>query len=501
MRRIWRALLVLIVALVVVLAVNAARSGSRQIEVPRAQERLPELEPAVQRLAQAIRLQTVSHQDPADLPSAEFEALHRLLERSFPRMSRTLERERIGGLSLLFQWPGSDPAAKPILLLAHLDVVPADAATLREWTHPPFSGAVADGFVWGRGARDDKSGVMALHEAVEALLAQGFQPRRTVYLAFGHDEELGGVAGAAQIARMLAERGVKLETVLDEGMPVTHGLLPGIEQPVALIGIAEKGNVTLELVAQGEGGHASMPPPQTAVSILGAALAKLEASRFPASLTEPLREQLAFLGPEQGLLRRVLFSNLWLFGGVVQAQLAKSRAGNALVRTTVAPTLLEGGIKENVLPASARALVNFRLLPGTSIEALTRQVVKIVDDDRVRIAPAGALRSEPSPVSSVRSEAFRSLQRAVEAVFPEALVAPSLLVGATDSRHFTPLADNVFRFRPARTGTDDVARFHGVDERLAVENYAEFIGFYMRYLREAAGGVGASRDVEPRSGP
>jgi carboxypeptidase PM20D1 len=308
-----------------------------------------------------------------------------------------------------------------------------------------------------------------------------------VYLAFGHDEEVGGAGGAAQIAKTLAERGVKFEAVLDEGMPVTHGLLPGIQQPVALIGIAEKGNVTLELVAQGEGGHSSMPPAQTAVAILGAALAKLEPSRFPATLTEPLREQLAFLGPEQGLLRRVLFSNLWLFGGVVEAQLAKSRAGNALIRTTVAPTLVVGGVKENVLPSSAHALVNFRLLPGTSIDALTRQVVKIVGDDRVKIAPAGALRSEPSPVSSARSEGFRSLQRAVEAVFPEALVAPSLLVGGTDSRHFTPLADAVFRFRPARTGADDVARYHGVDERLAVDNYAEFIRFYMRYVREAAG--------------
>jgi carboxypeptidase PM20D1 len=309
-----------------------------------------------------------------------------------------------------------------------------------------------------------------------------------VYLAFGHDEEVGGARGAAQIAQALAARGVKLESVLDEGMPVTHGLLPGIQQPVALIGIAEKGYATLELVAQGEGGHSSMPPPQTAVTILGAALAKLEGSRFPATLTEPLREQLAFLGPEQGLLRRVLFANLWLFGRVVEKQLAKSRAGNALVRTTVAPTMLEGSVKENVLPARARALVNFRLLPGTSIDALTRQVAQIVDDPRVEITLAGTSRSEPSPVSSTRSEAFRSLQRAVEAVFPEALVAPSLLVAATDARHFAPLAESVFRFLPARTGPDDLPRYHGVNERLAVDNYAEFIRFYMRYLREAAGG-------------
>lgn len=482
------ALLILLAVLFAVVAVNTARMGSRQIEVPPADERLPELGPAVERLASAIRLQTVSHQDPNQIPTAEFEALHRLLEDGFPRLSKAVKRERIAELSLLYEWPGMDPAATPILLMAHLDVVPTDQSSLREWTHGPFSGAVADGFIWGRGTRDDKGAVMALHEAVEALLAQDFRPYRTVYLAFGHDEEVGGVRGAAQIAAALAARGVKFESVLDEGMPVTHGLLPGVVQPVALIGIAEKGYVTLELMARGEGGHSSMPPAQTAAVILGAALAKLEAGRLPATLTKPLREQFAFLGPEQGPLRQVLFSNLWLFGTLVEAQLGSTRAGNALIRTTVAPTMLEGSVKENVLPTSARALVNFRLLPGTSIAALTREITEIVNDARVHIAPVGALRSEPSPVSSTRSEAFLSLQRAIEAVFPEALVAPSLLVAATDSRHFAPSAKAVFRFLPARTEPDDIPRYHGIDERLAVDNYAEFIRFYMRYLREAAGG-------------
>jgi carboxypeptidase PM20D1 len=481
------ALLILVLAVVAVLALNVLRFRSRQIEIPPAREAAPPLEAAAQRLAQAVRLQTISQQDAAQMPVTQFEAFHRLLEQSFPRVNKALKRQRVGGLSLLYEWAGSNAVAQPILLLAHMDVVPAEPATLHEWTHPPFSGALEGGFIWGRGTRDDKAAVMALHEAVETMLGQGFQPQRTVYLAFGHDEEVGGMQGAAQVAALLAARGVRFASVMDEGMPVTHGLLPGIKPPVALIGIAEKGYVSLELIARGESGHSSMPPPQTAAGILGTALAKLDGPRFPATLTEPVREQLAFLGPEQGLLRRMLFSNLWLFGGLIEAQLAQSRAGNALIRTTAAPTMLQGSSRENVLPDQARALVNFRLLPGTRIDALMREVAAIVDDPRIAIKPFGTLRSEPSTVSSTRSQGFQNLQRAVEAVFPEALVAPSLVVGATDARHFAPAADAVFRFLPARTAPDDVSRYHGVNERLSVENYGEFIRFYMRYLRETAG--------------
>lgn len=470
-----------------VLAYDAARLSSRQIRIPRAEEQGPEAMPAARRLAQAIRFRTVSRQDPAAFPAAEFDALQGFLARSFPRLQAALHKERIGGSSLLYEWRGTDLARKPILLMAHLDVVPADPAAAVDWTHPPFSGDIADGFVWGRGALDDKDSVTALHEAVEALLAQGFQPGRTVYFAFGHDEEVGGTKGSARIAQTLASRNVKLESVLDEGQAVTVGIVPGFEAPVALIGIAEKGYLSLEFAVESEGGHSSMPPPHTAVGILSAAIARLENARFPATLTEPVREQLAFLAPEQGFWRRAVFANLWLFAPLVEAQLAKAPATDALIRNTIAPTMLEGSGKENVLPARARAVINFRLLPGSGTEALIKRVETIVADPRVKIAPVGTSRSEPSPVSSVESEAFRRLHRSVKAIFPEAVVAPSLVLGATDSRHFASIADNVFRFKPVRLKREDLKRFHGIDERISVENYAESVRFYMRYLRDAAG--------------
>ncbi len=486
-----RALIRLYVAapilLALLLAFNAARLSSRQIEVPRADERGPDAMQAAQRLAQAIRFQTVSHQDPGEFSADAFDGLQGFLARSFPRLQASLEKERISEFSLLYEWRGSDPELKPILLMAHQDVVPADPDTAMDWTHPPFSGDIADGFVWGRGALDDKDSVVALHEAVEALLAQGFQPRRTVYFAFGHDEEVGGVTGSARIAAALAARNVKLESVLDEGQAVTMGIVPGFDRPVALIGIAEKGYLSLEFAVESEGGHSSMPPPHTAVGILSAALVRLENNPFPTALTEPVREQLAFLAPEQGVWRRLVLGNLWLFAPLVESQLAKAPATNALIRNTIAPTMLEGSRKENVLPTRARAVINFRLLPGTGTEALIWRVKSIIADPRVRIAPVGTSRSEPSPVSSVESEAFQRLHRSVKAIFPEAVVAPSLVLGATDSRHFASIADNVFRFKPTRLKREDLKRFHGIDERIAVQNYGESVRFYMRYLRDAAG--------------
>ncbi len=482
----WTRAVMAAAVLAAILSFNAARFDSRQIDVPRNDEAVPDAEAAVQRLAQAVRFQTLSHQDPAKFPRSEFEGFHAFLARSFPRMQSALRRERINGYSLIYQWSGTDASLKPILVMAHQDVVPVDPASADKWLQPPFGGVVAGGFIWGRGTLDDKGAVMALHEAVEALLAQGFRPKRTLYFAFGHDEEIGGRQGSAKVAEWLSAQGIRLESVLDEGQVVTEGIVPGFDKPVALIGIAEKGYLSLELVVEAEGGHSSMPPPHTAVGILGAAIARLEDSQFAATICDPVRSQFAFLGPEQGWLRRVLFSNLWLFAPLVKWQMAKAPSTNAMLRTTIAPTMLEGSVKENVLPMRARGVVNLRLLPGMSSDEAIRRVIAIVADARVRIAATGSSRSEPSPVSGTDSDAFRKLHRAVKATFQDAIVAPSLVLGATDTRHFIAISDNLFRFLPARLRSEDLKRYHGVNERIGIDNYREFVRFYMRYLREAA---------------
>ena len=486
MRKSSGAAVLTVAVVIVVLAVNTVRLRSRQVDVAPNDEIAPPAAEAAQRLAQAVRFRTISAQQASTFAGAEFDHFRAFLTARYPRIESALRKRTINGYSLLYEWPGTDVSLKPVLLMAHQDVVPVDPASADQWLQAPFAGVVAGGFIWGRGTLDDKGAVLALHEATETLLAQGFRPARTVYFAFGHDEEVGGRQGSLKIAEWLASRGVRLESVLDEGQVVTEGIVAGTDKPVALIGIAEKGYLSLEFVVEMQGGHSSMPPPHTAVGVLSAAISRLEANPFEATLTEPLRAQLAFLGPEQSWLRRAMFANLWLFAPLLKRQMAKTPETNAMVRTTIAPTMIEGGIKENVLPTRARAVVNFRLLPGMSSDEAIRRVLAIVDDARINIVATGTSLSEPSPVSSTDGEPFNKLQRAVKSTFPDALIVPSLVLGATDSRYFIAISDNVFRFLPARFAREDLSRYHGINERVSSAQYTEFIRFYMRYVREAA---------------
>jgi carboxypeptidase PM20D1 len=484
MKRGLAVVLVGVLLLAAGLVVRAVSLPSRQLVV----EPVPPMavDPgAAGRLARAVTFRTVSYQDPAETDPEQFRALHRYLEASFPGVHRTLRRELVSELSLLFTWTGRDPAARPLLFLSHLDVVPVESETA--WSHPPFAGEIADGHVWGRGALDDKLGVLGLLEAVESLLRDGFQPRRTIYLAFGHDEEVLGRRGAPAIAALLGERGVTPELVLDEGLPVVVGQFSGVRAPVATIGIAEKGYVSVELTVEGEGGHSSMPPPETPVGTLAKAITRLEAHRPRPALAGAARQLLAAVAPHMDLGRRIAIANLWLFGPLVEWQLTGSPVTDALIRTTTAPTMLEGGPKENVLPARARAVVNFRIRPGDSVAGVLAHVQATVADARVKAVPLpSAMRSEPSPESSIESSAFQTLARTIREVFPDALVVPSLVLGATDARHYATLAPGaVYRFIPVRMRPEDRRRVHGIDERIAVAGYEDAVRFYARLIRNA----------------
>src|SRR5438093_10539506 len=359
-----RALLALALVVVVLAAVTLERTvsfRSRQPQVaPVAVEPL-DTAALARRLAGALRFKTISFQDSSQFDAREFEGLHRYLRDSFPKLHAALKLTRVNGYGLLYEWTGSDPGLGPIVLLAHQDVVPVEPGTEGRWTEPPFEGKIAAGYVWGRGALDDKGSLVAILEAIEHLVAGGAQPRRTVYLAFGYDEEVGGRRGAARIAELLASRSVHPEFVLDEGGALTTGLVTGISAPVALVGIAEKGYVTVSLTAQAEGGHSSMPPPQTAVGILATGLTRLEGQQMPRAIRGPTADMFDYLGPEMSFGARLVMANRWLFGGVLAGRFGATPQGNAMLRTTTAPTVLQAGVKENVLPSSARALVNFRI--------------------------------------------------------------------------------------------------------------------------------------------
>jgi carboxypeptidase PM20D1 len=439
--------------------------------------------PPEENLAAAIRLETISHDSSTEFRGEPFLALHRFLEATYPQTHAQLTREVVADYSLLYTWRGSDAKLAPVLLTAHLDVVPVTAEALPDWDHPPFAGKVADGFVWGRGAIDDKGSLIALFEAVEQLAAAGFVPARTIYLAFGHDEEVGGDRGAAAITELLRKRGVRLWMSLDEGLAVISGTA-GITGSAALIGIAEKGFLTLELTAREPGGHSSTPPPQSAIGRLARAIARLEENPLPARIDGVAAEMFDALAPLLSTERRLAIENRSWLGPVLEYFLARDPATNALIRTTTAVTMVRGGVKENVLPQSATVTVNFRLLPGDSVKSVIERVREIIGDDGIEIATRTA--NEASPVSPTGGAQFESIRAALHELDPGLPIAPALVLGGTDTKWYGEISDAGYRFAPFHFDASDLRRPHGTDERLSVQNLGWGVRFYGALIRHAA---------------
>lgn len=443
------------------------------------------------RLAESLTFRTVSLPPPAPPAAEAFQALHAWLETWYPLTHLRLEREIVGGHSLLYTWRGTDPSLPPVVLMGHLDVVPVTPGSEDAWTHPPFAGVVADGWVWGRGAMDDKVTVVSILEAVEGLLADGFRPARTLYLAFGHDEELGGEAGAARIADLLASRRVDdFALVLDEGGAITLGLMPGLDdRPAAIIGIAEKGYLSLRLTVEGRGGHSSTPPPSTAIGILARAVARLEDRPFELRIDGATRAMFDYIGREMPFGRRLVFANLWLFAPLVERTMSRSPESAAMLRTTTAVTMFDAGVKDNVLPNSASAVVNHRILPGDTVDSVTARVREIVADERIKIETAFEEGNDPSPVSSVDGASFRLVGRTLREVLPdeELVISPYLVIGGTDAKHYAGSSRNVFRFLPVFIGEGDLGRVHGTDERVSVESVALAVRYFRRLIEGTDG--------------
>ncbi len=475
-------LLGLAALLILVLCINALRVERVPERPEKAASLGADLEAASARLARAVGFRTVATAEGTPQDPESFRGLHRLLEESYPQVHRSLERETVNDFSLIYRWPGTDPDLPPILLTAHQDVVPENG----EWSRPAFTGQVEGGFVWGRGTLDDKVSVLGILEAVELLLAGGFQPRRTVYLAFGQDEEISGVQGAQAIAGLFAERGLRFWFVLDEGSPLGEGLVPGVAGAVALIGTAEKGYLSVELQARTAGGHSSMPSRASATIVLGEALRRIMDEADRTRMDPPFTDMLAALKPHMGFLGRMILANLWLFEPLILDQMGRIPEARAMISTTAALTIAEAGEADNVLPSHARAVVNLRLLPGLTVEKALQRVEEVVGSEEISVTQYGAA-NDPSPISDPQSDSYRVLARTVREVFPDALVLPTLVVAATDARHYVGLAEQVYRFLPTRLAPEDLHRLHGVDERIAVENYGEIIDFYGRLILNAAG--------------
>ena len=487
-------LLALFLILVVIFVILLARTAVFPIDTAEVEPiELTQVdgESVAQRLGLAIQLKTFSSPNLEEIDPIPFRGMHNLMHTLYPMIDEKLDKEIFNEFSLLYTWKGSNPSLEPVCFLAHLDVVPADEAEDSGWKYPPFSGMVAEGYVWGRGAIDCKGVLIGQLEAVDNLLREGYQPLRTIYLAFGFDEENSGRNGAAQMAKALQQRGVKLSFLIDEGGAITTDQIKAVSQPVAAVGVSEKGFVTLRLHAKTASGHAAMPPKRTAIGALALALATLEANPFPQNLGV-VQFMLSHLGKALPFMQRMALANTWLFGGLVRKQMASQPTMNALTRTTLAPTVINGGHTSNVLPAEADALINLRIMEGETREEVFQRVNNMVADDVISVLPSDAETLQesrswnPSPVSEVDSPQFALLANLIMAAYPSTLVMPILVAGGTDARYYAPFCRNAYRFSPFVLSTEETANVHGVNERLSIANCAKAVGFYMELMRHVS---------------
>ncbi|MDR0325266.1 MAG: M20/M25/M40 family metallo-hydrolase [Oscillospiraceae bacterium] len=441
---------------------------------------------AADALAEAIRCQTVSYPDVTRRDFTQWVALRRVLRDKFPLSHERMVSEHAAGFSSLFKWESPEPAGDPILLCGHLDVVPAEGV----WRVPPFEGRIEDGFVWGRGALDCKNIVVCLFAALESLFERGFTPNRDIYLALGHDEELGGSEGAKQIARYFAQRGIHFSLVLDEGGFISDGAFP-IGKPVADICAAEKGVMDVRLSVSAPGGHSSRPPDRTAAGLLCEAVCRIGFKPRPARLLPLVRDNLEAIAPWMDAALRRYMASPRLYGKKTLARLCADERTAALVRTTAAPTMLNGGIAPNVLPVSAEANVNIRLLPGDDSDGFVSWIGALTRDLGVKVDIVQE--GEASGVSDYKGASFSILAGAVNDIFPGIPAVPGLFCGATDARHYEPFSNAVLRFSPFIVTSDELATVHAENERIAIASLGTAIQFYRRVIERFCEAGGSDR--------
>ena len=439
-----------------------------------------------QHLGAAVRFRTVSYgggQHEAEKDAA-LGQLRDWMVKTYPNFNKAAKREVIGQ-SVVYTWPGKNSALKPILLMAHMDVVPVVPGTEQSWSHAPFSGDVAGGYVWGRGAIDDKGCLVMILEAAERLARQGITPERTIMFAFGQDEEVGGGQGNGVVAKTLASRGIHFFFVLDEGGAIVDEPFAGVQKPIAFVAVEEKGYLSLVLVAHGEGGHSSRPTRDMAIVRLADAVLKVVDHPFASGLDSVEREKLGVVAPYVPFPQRLLLANLWLTEPIVDRFIALNPEGEARLHTTIAPTMIQGGVKDNVLPPEARATVNFRLHPRDTIASAVEHVRKAIDDPKVDVVVLNESQEEASPIADIHGAAYQYLAAQIQDSFNGIPVAPDMTTGATDSRYYAGMADAVFRLDPFHFGPGDLSRVHGTNERLAIRDLAPAVGFYMRLMENA----------------
>ncbi len=474
----------IILLLAAVMAVNTLYKKLKKLQSA-GLERMPlDKDRIARHLSEMIRIKTITSYHMEELDREAFLGFHEYLGKTYPHIHKTLEKEVINEYGLLYRWKGTGSEKKPFLLMAHMDVVPVDERTADKWEYPAFSGEIADGYVWGRGAIDMKGHLAAIMESVEYLLKEGFKPNRDIYISFGFDEESMGSLGAQKIAERLEEKGVHFDFVLDEGGMIFNGKEMGIKAMIAAIGICEKGYTDIRLTAESTGGHASRPPKHTAVGDLSKAVAALERHQMKPKINGALRSMLSTVGGCMRFPLNVIAANLPLTKPLLLKALTLKPTGAAMVRTTTAPTMLKGSAAPNILAEKAEANVNFRLSPGDDLGKLLKHVKKTVGSG---IKAEVVTYPHPSRMSGTNSEAYGMIKQLATEMFGGHIVTPYLMVATTDSRWFGSMADGIYLFQPFRSISEDFMKIHAAGERLAIDSLCEGVEYFIRLVKRAAG--------------
>lgn len=447
---------------------------------------------ALTRFKGALNIPTISYK------SHEYDAdqllkLIALIERSFPRIHRSkiVKRELVANYTLVYTVAGKNRRLRPYMLTSHMDVVPAVA---EKWSSNPFEAVLKDdGHLYARGTIDAKHLLMSMLEAFETMLAEGFEPERSFYLVFGHDEETGGLEGAVTVARLLEdrlrnERWNRLEYVLDEGNIISKTPVLGIDRQIGLIGVSEKGYVTLKVSTTGAVGHGSMPPDMTAIAKLSKAVSKFHSHLFPSYFGEGVeREMLEVFAQYANWPYKIAYANLWLFKPIFEYFFSSDTTMNSFIRTSTAVTMIKGGTKENVLPDSAYALINHRIHPKQTVQDVLDYARAIIDDATINVDIGGAHWTEPTPIAPYTEDSFgyQMIKRSVQEIYPDTVVVPSIFLAASDSKWYINLTDSIYKFSAIAVPLEEMRRFHGHDERISLENYENLINFYHHLIKNS----------------
>ncbi len=439
----------------------------------------------IRNLSKAIQIPTICNVDESVVDWSKFDEFHAFLKDAYPLIHEKLDLEIISTRSLLYHWKSAHPEKEPIALLSHQDVVPVTPGTEGDWEYPPFSGEVADGFVWGRGAIDMKNHLIGVMEAVETLLEEGYVPERDVYLCFGHNEEVmaeGNLCGATCMMEWFKERGIKLDSVIDEGGAILEVKVDKvIDGHLAGVGLAEKGHVDFEISVDAKGGHSSQPPKHSALGKLSKILCNLENHQFKAELTPQLCSLFNEIGKNTTYPVRCVMSNFPILKPLITKVCSEIPPVASMMRTTTAVTMANGSPAPNVLPQKASAVVNFRIMPGQTVEDVEKHIRKYAGSKADVKMLAG---KNPSKISPTDSRAFKAIEKICKGMDPKAIVAPYLVMGGTDSRQYEDVCDNIYRYSPFLMNTGLLLTTHGTNERIPVSSLEDGVAFFKRYIRE-----------------